>query len=333
VRVPLIVRWTKHVKAGTVVDTPIISTDWTPTLLALATAQAKESFEGANCADLLLHGRAPPPRPLFWHQPHYTNQGGRPAGAIRDGNWKLFENYENGACELYDLATDPGEATDLAAKEPARVAQMRGKLEEWRRAVKAQENTANPKFNGAVSKRLYRDFDSSQMKLEDKASLMAAKMEPWRALMNDVLANPKKKIDAKIETGSGAVILHAKNAKVTGTKLRYEDQPHKDTLGFWVQKSDGAEWTFELPHAGKFDVEVLQACGKGSGGAEVEFAVAKQTLTMKVEETGHFQRFVPRTIGTMTFDTPGKYTLTVRAMTKPGPAVMDLRRVVLRAAP
>jgi hypothetical protein len=86
-----------------------------------------------------------------------------------------------------------------------------------------------------------------------------------------------------------------------------------------------------LPNAGNFDVEVLQACGKGSGGSEVEFAIKNQALTMKVEETGHFQRFVPRTIGTMTFDGPGMYTLTVRAKTKPGGAVMDLRRVTLKS--
>jgi arylsulfatase A-like enzyme len=333
VRVPLIVRWTSRIKADQVIDTPIISTDWTPTFLALAGAKTKETFEGINCADLLLQGRAPPPRLLYWHQPHYTNQGGRPAGAIRDGKWKLIEHYENGACELYDLASDEGETTDLAAREPARVADLRGKLEKWRRDVGAQGNAANPKFNGAAWKKLYHDFDSSRLKLQDKASLMAPTMEPWRALMNDVLTNPKKKVAAKVEPGAGAVILHAKNAKVTGTKLRYEDPPHKDTLGFWVNKNDFVAWTFDVPNPGKFDVEVLQACGKGSGGAEVEFVIGKQSLTMKVQETGHFQRFVPRTIGTMIFEAAGKQTLIVRATTKPGVAVMDLRRVVLRATP
>ncbi len=331
IRIPLIVRWIGRIKAGDVVDTPVISTDWTPTILALAGVNAKESFEGASIADLLLHGRAPPARPLYWHQPHYTNQGGRPAGAIRESNWKLVEHYENGACELFDLSKDLGESTDLAAKEPARVADLRGKLEKWRRDVKAQENAANPKFSGALAKKLYHDVDSSRFAFEDKAALMAVKMEPWRTLMNQVLSNPKKKIESKIEPGAGAVMLHAKNAKVHGTKLHYEDQPHKDTLGFWVQKDDWAEWTFALPNAGIFDVEVLQACGKGSGGAEVEFAINKQSLTLKVEETGHFQRFVPRVIGAVAFEAAGTYTLTVRAKTKPGGAVMDLRRVVLRS--
>jgi hypothetical protein len=151
-------------------------------------------------------------------------------------------------------------------------------------------------------------------------------------MMNQVLANPKKKMDAKIEPGAGAIILHAKDAKVTGKKLRYEDQPHKDTLGFWVDKEDFAEWRLTVPNAGKFDVEILQACGTASAGSEVEIVIGKKTLTTKVEATGHFQRFVPRTIGTLTLEA-GETTLTVRAKTKPGVAVMDLRRIVLKAAP
>ena len=146
--------------------------------------------------------------------------------------------------------------------------------------------------------------------------------------MNEVVS-PKKK---KSLSGAGAVILHARDAKVHGSKLRYENAPQKDTLGFWVQKDDWAEWILDVPNAGVFDVEVLQACGKGSGGSEIEVAVAGQKLTMKVAETGHFQRFIPRTIGTLTFTAPGRHTLTVRAKTKPGGAVMDLRRIVVRAA-
>ena len=89
----------------------------------------------------------------------------------------------------------------------------------------------------------------------------------------------------------------------------------------------------EAPRPGTFDVQLLQGCGRGSGSAEVEVTVGGQTLTMKVEETGHFQRFVPRTIGTIRLAEPGRFTLAVRARSKPGPAVMDLRRVLLRAAP
>src|SRR5262249_39953160 len=137
---------------------------------------------------------------------------------------------------------------------------------------------------------------------------------------------------AGVEPGAGAVILHAQDAKIHGEKLRYEDAPHKDTLGFWTQKGDWVEWEFDAPAAGLFEVELLQGCGKGSGGAEVEVLIADQALKMKVEETGHFQHFVPRLIGTVRLPEAGRFTLAVRVRSMPGAAVMDLRRVVLRAA-
>ena len=326
-RIPLIVRWTGRIKADQIIDTPVTSTDWTPTFLELAGVKSNDKYDGVSLVSLLTEARAPPPRELFWHQPHYTNQGGRPAGAVRVGSWKLVEHYENGACELYDLAKDEGESIDLSAEEPARVADLRGKLEKWRRDVGAQENVANPKFDGKLHRAIYLDFDVSRLPLEPTAAKMAPKLQPWRALMDQAVS-----AKTKSKPGPGAAILHAHDAKVHGTKLRYEKEPHKDTLGFWVDKNDWAEWTFDVPSAGTFAVEVLHACGKGSGGAEVEVAVGDQKLTMKVEVTGHFQRFVPRTIGTMAFDAAGPKTLTMRARTKPGAAVMDLRRIVLRGA-
>jgi arylsulfatase A len=109
-----------------------------------------------------------------------------------------------------------------------------------------------------------------------------------------------------------------------------------------VQESDWAEWQFEVPGPGKFEVEILQGCGGGSGGAEIEISldgswllgqtVAAQIIKAKVEETGHFQRFVPLRIGTLRLDKTGRHTLVLRAKTKPGPAVMDVRRITLRAA-
>jgi arylsulfatase A len=332
VRIPLLVRWPRHIKGEQVVATPMISTDWTPTFLRLTQTASKQSFDGIDLSLLLKENKAPPQRALYWHQPHYMNQGGRPAGAIRQGDWKLVENYETGACELFHLVDDPAEAFDRSAKEPARVAELRGKLEKWRRDVGAQENTANPKFNGAVAKKLYHDVDTANLAFEEKASLMAPKLESWRSLMNGVLSNPKKKVESKIEPGAGAVMLHARDARVTGTKLRYEKEPHKDTLGVWTHMKDHAEWTFTVPGSGKFVLEVLQACGNKSGGSEVEVAMQGKTLKFEVMETGHFQRFVPREIGTVMLDA-GHATLTVRALTKPGVAVMDLRRVVLRSAP
>jgi arylsulfatase A len=103
-------------------------------------------------------------------------------------------------------------------------------------------------------------------------------------------------------------------------------------LGFWVNKDDWAEWSCEVPAAGKYEVDILQGCGKGSGGAEVEFAVGPQKFTITVVETGHFQHFIRRSLGMV--DLPaGKVSVSVKARTKPGAAVMDLREVRLIPAP
>src|SRR6202011_6152669 len=129
-------------------------------------------LDGINLAKLLTQEEEPLARPLFWHQPHYTNQGGRPAGAVREGAWKLIEHYEDGRCELFNLVEDQGETTDLGAKEPGRTALLRGKLEKWRRDVGAQENAANATFSGKLWKQLYQDVDASRLEPQEKASAL-----------------------------------------------------------------------------------------------------------------------------------------------------------------
>ena len=131
------------------------------------------------------------------------------------------------------------------------------------------------------------------------------------------------------QAADGTVILPAKDASVHGANVRYEPKPEKNTLGYWTKAEDWVSWEFEIVKPGKFAVEALQGCGKGSGGAEVVFAVGEQTLTLTVEDTGGFQNFVPKALGTLAL-AAGKYTLTVRPKTKPGGAVMDLRQVTLR---
>lgn len=131
------------------------------------------------------------------------------------------------------------------------------------------------------------------------------------------------------QADDGTVLLHAKVATIHGKTVRYEPQPNKNTIGYWTKVEDSVSWDFELARPGTFNVEILQGCGNGSGGSEVEFAVGNQVLKVTVKETGGFQNFVARDIGKLTFDKPGRYTLTVQPKTKPGIAVMDLRSVTL----
>lgn len=134
------------------------------------------------------------------------------------------------------------------------------------------------------------------------------------------------------QADDGSILLHARDVTIHGRTVRYEPNPHKNTVGFWVRKEDWVSWDFDVAKPGKFDVLPLQGCGKGSGGAEVEFSIdEKQPLKMTVQETGGFQDFVERNIGAVELDA-GRHTLSVRPLTKPGHAVMDLRQVTLKPA-
>lgn len=300
-RVPLLVRWPGVVGSGRVCDTPVVITDLAPTLLEAARidpAKAVGPLDGVSLSGL-FRGEEPPDRRLCWHVPHSTNQGGRPAGAIRDGHWKLIEQFEDGSLELYDLAADVGETRNLAAAQPARAESMLAQLKGWRARVGARMPTPNP------------DYDAA-----------------WRRRQN-VEQAPSRLMPA----ATGDIRLHAKDARVHGEKLRYEPEPHKNVLGYWTRQTDWAEWEFDVPKPGRYELEIQQGCGTGSGGAEVAIEVrgenGGETLTFTVQETGHFQHQILRVIGEVNL-AAGRHTLAVKPRTKPGIAVMDLRRIVLR---
>jgi len=191
-RIPLMVRWPGHVPAATVTDDPVINTDWVPTLLDLVGQPVPAGLDGVSFAALLAgHGRAPG-RTFFWHFPHYTNQGSRPSGAVRDGPWMMVEYYDEEKAELYDLRKDIRETRDLAASQPERVSRMRAALAAWRREVHAQGNTPNPKFDPAKYRRLYVDVDASRFDPAQADRAEWEKMWQWRKDMNAAVAGPAR---------------------------------------------------------------------------------------------------------------------------------------------
>ena len=191
-RIPLIVRWPGHVPAGRVVDDPIINTDWLPTLLDLIARPVPAGLDGVSDAALLTGGGPPPARKFFWHFPHYTNQGSRPSGAMRDGRWLLVEFYDEQKTELYDLGQDIRQSQDLAPAQPERVSQMRAALAAWRKAVGAQENTPNPNFDPAQYRRLYVDVDASRFEPAQASQAQWQEIWQWRKEMNAAVARPEK---------------------------------------------------------------------------------------------------------------------------------------------
>ncbi len=149
IRVPLIVKWPGVGKAGTVCDEPVISTDFFPTLLEMAGLPAtKESaLDGVSFA-AALKGKDFERGPIYWHFPHYSNHGMQsPGGAIREGDYKLLDYYENGSVQLFNLKDDIGEQNNLAQTMPAKTEELRKKLRTWRQQFGASKMSPNPQYD------------------------------------------------------------------------------------------------------------------------------------------------------------------------------------------
>jgi arylsulfatase A-like enzyme len=157
IRVPLIVRWSGNVQPGSVCDEPVIGLDFYPTFLELAGASAPpgHTLDGRSLSPLLQSaGKARLNREaMFWHFPGYLEAGAdtgnwrtTPAGAVRSGNYKLVEFFEDGHVELYNLKEDVGETRDLARKMPEKASELHGKLKAWRQAIRAPMPTPNPAY-------------------------------------------------------------------------------------------------------------------------------------------------------------------------------------------
>jgi arylsulfatase A-like enzyme len=284
IRVPLLVKWAGDARPAKLIDSPVSSIDLFPTVLDLCGVASNAAVDGVSLKPA-LHGDALARDALYWHYPHYCNQGGRPGSAVRAGDFKLIEFFEDGRRELYDLRQDIGETRNLIAERPEKAKELAARLDAWRRAVGARMMRPNPDF----------------------------------------VPNP--------QAANGTITLPAHTADIHGTQVRYEALPHKNTMGYWTRVEDWVSWDLTVTRPGIFQVEVLQGCGKGQAGSTVELAIAGQTLHMTVEDTGHFQNFKTRQLGTVKLDRPGRLTLMVRPKTKPGIAVMDLRSITLKPKP
>ena len=151
-RVPLIVSWPRVTRAGSDCDVPVISPDLYPTVLEMAALKdaAGHQPDGVSFVPLLRESGAIDRDALYWHYPHYQlyQQGGTtPYGAIRSGDWKLIEFFDDQRIELYNLKEDIGERHNLATEIPAKAAQLLARLHQWRRDVGAQMPSPNPAYD------------------------------------------------------------------------------------------------------------------------------------------------------------------------------------------
>jgi arylsulfatase A len=151
IREPLMVRWPGTTKPGTICRVPVCSVDFMPTFAEMIGVPAR-SGDGISLCPLLAGGSLPE-RPLFWHYPHYHGAGGTPSGAIREGEWKLIEFFEDNRLELFHLWQDLGERRNMITREPDRAKQMHAKLVEWRESVNASMPKENPAYDARLADR------------------------------------------------------------------------------------------------------------------------------------------------------------------------------------
>jgi arylsulfatase A-like enzyme len=311
-RVPFLARWPGRIPAGARCDELAGTMDVLPTVAALtrAEAPAPERLDGRDISRLLLGRRgAKSPHDRWFY--YWNNE----LQAVRRGPWKLHFPHEYRALaepgadgrpgryetrrigrELFDLAHDPGESADMAGAHPEIVAELE-RLAEAARADLGDTLTGRTGANVRPPGRV--------------------------AEGTNVVIRPRP---------DGVIFLHARQATTHGEKLQYEPPQTKNTLGYWVNPADFATWDFEVLEAGAYEVEILYGCGANCGGSEVEFDFGGVKVPFRVEETGHFQNFKSARLGEVELPA-GRHTLTLRALTKPGPAVMDLRHVLLAPRP
>ena len=120
----------------------------------------EQHLDGVSLVPLLEGATGLDRKALYWHYPHYGNQGGTPGSSVRTGDYKLIEFFEDDRCELYNLREDPGEERNLAEDQPGLAVEMRRMLAEWRVSVGArvpERNRPEEPSTGMQEPRSFRD--------------------------------------------------------------------------------------------------------------------------------------------------------------------------------
>ncbi len=161
IREPLIVRWPGVVKPSSTCSEPVISVDFFPTFVEILGLKNRitNTIDGVSLLPLLTQTSPLSPRAIYWHYPHYHSSSIGPCGAVRAGNYKLIEWYDETICgpgnelELYNLKEDIGERNNLAGEMPDKTRELKKMLTAWRSHVNAQMLTPNPNYDPNKAKK------------------------------------------------------------------------------------------------------------------------------------------------------------------------------------
>ena len=167
IREPFYIRAPGTTEPGSTCGVPVSGIDYYSTFLELADIEipSEQVVDGMSLARL-LRGEADPEierRDLFWHYPHYGNQGGEPAAMMRRQNWKLIHYFEDGRDELYDLATDPGEQHDVIGDHVSHAKELRGCLDDWLSETSAKLPVPDPEHDATKENERLQNLEHSFM--------------------------------------------------------------------------------------------------------------------------------------------------------------------------
>jgi arylsulfatase A-like enzyme len=148
IRVPLIIRYPGKGIGGSLRNTPVSSVDYFPTIAEMTGCDiTPKNIDGVSIFPLLNKDKMKD-RPLFWHYPHYSNQGVEPGSAIRIGKYKLIDNFQRDRQELYDLDKDISEVNDISTSNPSKARELYKILNKWREEKNVKMMVKNPDWNG-----------------------------------------------------------------------------------------------------------------------------------------------------------------------------------------
>ena len=161
--------------------------------------------------------------------------------------------------------------------------------------------------------------------------------KPKRNLMPVVeltLNEPAKEAAEKpplVQQSGDLIELHSRYSIVHGEMLRFEPQPHKNTVGYWVKEKDWAEWSCQPTKSGQYQVGLRYGCGNGQGGSEIEITIGDKKIPFKVEATGGFQTWRDVKLGAVELEAGKPCNVTVKVVSKAKNAVMDIQQITLSA--
>jgi arylsulfatase A-like enzyme len=188
IRVPLIVKWPGVVKAGSVNRFPVINIDFYPTFLQMADLplMPRQHKDGVSLAPLLKGKQTINQPALYWHYPHYADQGGTPSSAIRKGDWKLIQFYGDNHVELYNLRTDIEERNDLSNALPEKTAKLLRLLNQWKKNLHAKIPSINPYYNPVPFEKYVRSHNVKSW----YSSKLRPLLNKYDSLFSDKVFNP-----------------------------------------------------------------------------------------------------------------------------------------------